>query len=279
MSLGELFDGVARKIEIDFEKLTGLPSHPGIVGTCRENVLKDFLSAYLPSRFRIESGIVIDALGGRSKQMDVVIYEANYTPVFEIAGRQRFYPCETVVAVGQVKTDVGSRAVMQECLDNISSAKRLDRSNNGTNQIITGPGISLPLAGGFDPNKQYKDQIFGFIFCLSSINKDLMITELKEFNKKNERKLWTNLILDYKRFLIEYEENEGHLSQNTMKAGKFALLERNSTGQILALFISILNNFLNEAHIARPNHFAYHKTDPAEHQNYELAPDGENSTP
>jgi hypothetical protein len=46
----------------------------------------------MPKRFNVDSGFVIDALGNRSKQMDIVIYEANYTPVFEIVdGKNPFH--------------------------------------------------------------------------------------------------------------------------------------------------------------------------------------------
>jgi len=254
LSLATLFDLVSKRLRIEFDYQAKILGHPGEVGTGRENVLKGILAKYIPRRYAIDSGFVIDALNGKSKQMDIVIYEANYTPVFEIVEGKRFFPCETVVVVGQVRTEIGSVGEMQQCLENIKSAKKLDRSNKGTNELITGPGISLQGLR-FDPSKEFKDQIFGFIFCSSSISADLMIAELKKFNKQNEPRLWTNLIVNYKNFLIEYE-NE-HLIQNPMKARKISLTDPSEKPRILAMFISILNNFLNIAHIARPNIFDY----------------------
>jgi hypothetical protein len=265
----ELFDRVANTLKIEFEYQAKILGHPGEVGTGRENVLKRVLSKYIPKRYVVDSGFVVDASVKSSEQMDIVIYEANYTPVFEIVEGKSFFPCETVVAVGQVRTKIGSRKEMQECLNNIKSVKELDRSNKGTNELITGPGISFePLARHFDPNKNFRDQIFGFIFCSSSIKRDSMISELQKFNKQNERKLWTNIVVNYNEFLIEYKDE--FLTQDPMKAQKFVLIDKSQNPHILGLFVSILNNFLNMAHIARPNLFAYCKLDEIHHYEFPL---------
>lgn len=268
MSLDKLFDGVSKKLKIDFECQATILGHPGEVGTGRENVLKTILSKYIPRRFNIDSGFIIDTLGRISQQIDIIIYEADYTPVFEIVEGKRFFPCETVVAVGQVTTEIGSSRKMQDCLENIRSAKSLDRSNRGTSQKITGPGICLTGLPPFDPNKEYRDQIFGFIFCSSSMKTDSIIAELQKFNGKNERKVWTNMIVNYNEYLIEYE-GKTHLMQNPMEAEKIIITDAELTPRILALFISILNNFLNEAHIARPNLFSYFNIDAIKHYDFE----------
>lgn len=257
---------------MEFEDQAKLLGHPGEVGAGRENVLKSILSKYIPKRYAVDSGFVIDASGSRSEQIDIIIYEANYTPVFEIVDGKRFFPCETVVVVGQVRTKIGSRKDMQDCMNNIKSVKQLDRSNRGTNQMITGSGISL-RGLKFDPNKEYRDQIFGFIFCSSSIKLDLVVSEVQKFNKQNDRKFWTNLIVNYNKFLIEYEkEIEGQivLDADPMTAQHIALTDISQTPHIFACFLSILNLFLNHAHIARPNLFSYCKLDKVLHYDFPL---------
>jgi hypothetical protein len=259
MDLRELFDNVAKLMKIEFENQAKLLGHPGEVGTGRENVLKTILTKYLPKRYAVDSGFVIDALGNQSKQIDIIIFEANYTPIFEVVEGKRFFPCETVVAVGQVRTSVGSTGQMQECLENIKSVKVLDRSNRGNNQLITGPGISI-TGMKFNPQEEYRDQIFGFIFCSSSMKKDNIVQAMKTFNKLNERRFWTNLFVNYNEFLIEYleeEEEREFLSENPMKASHIALIERTEKSDILGLFIGMLHLFLNHAHIARPNMLSY----------------------
>jgi len=267
LGIAELFNSVSKKMKIEFEEQAKILGHPGEVGTGRENVVKEILTKYIPKRYAVDSGFVIDALGNKSEQIDIVIYEAAYTTVFEVVEGKRFFPCETVAAVGQVRTNIGSREEMQECLQNIKSVKKLDRSNKGTNLPITGPGFSL-AGTEFDPSRKFRDQIFGFIFCSSSINRDLLISELQEFNRQNEPRLWTNLIMNYNEFLIEYE-NDG-LHQDPMTAKNGVLIDISETPQIFAIFVSILNDFLNMAHIARPNLFDYCKLSAVMHRGFNL---------
>jgi len=268
LALTELFDRIADTLKTEFEYQAKLLGHPGEVGTGRENVLKRILRKYIPKRYAVDHGFVVDASGNpQSKQMDIIIYEAEYTPVFEIVEGKGLFPCETVVAVGQVLTNISSRNKLQECLDNIKSVKELDRSSK---EVITGPGVSFPLKIPFDPNKNFRDQIFGFIFCSSSIKPDLIIAKLKEFNKQNERKLWTNLIVNYNEFLFEYENK--FLMQDPMKAQNGVIITKAQNPHILALFISILNNFLNIAHIARPDLFKYLKLGEIPHYGFPLDP-------
>lgn len=269
MGLDELFNSVSKRLKIEFEEQAKILGHPGEVGTGRENVLKSILTKYIPKRYFVDSGFVIDALGNKSKQMDIIIYEANYTPVFEIVEGKRFFPCETVVAVGQVRTKIGSRKKMRDCLNNVKSVKELDRSNKRTNQLITGPGISLDyLSKRFDPSAIFRDQIFGFIFCSSSIKPDLIITELQDFNKQNERRLWVNTIVNYNEFIIEYGNDV--LTNDPMAAQKISLTDISQTRKIFAYFVSSLNNFLNIAHIARPNLFSYCRLDMITHYEFPL---------
>jgi hypothetical protein len=91
------------------------------------------------------------------------------------------------------------------------------------------------------PFNPFRDQIFGFVFCSSSIKLDSMIAELQDSNRKNERKLWTNAIANYKEYLIEYE-GKGHLTQNVMEAENIIVTDAKSASRILPLFVSILNN-------------------------------------
>src|SRR4051812_33055578 len=75
-----------------------LVPHAGEQGRARENIIKDFLSAYLPAKFDVGSGFVFDASGAVSDQLDIVIADSTVAPRIEVAGGIRFYPCESVVA-------------------------------------------------------------------------------------------------------------------------------------------------------------------------------------
>jgi len=106
--------------------------HPAELGTVREEVIRQFLRAYLPKRFEVSTGFVFDSAGNVSKQLDIVIANSLICPRFETSGGKRFFPCESVVAVGQVKSSLTACAEFRKALVNLESAKSLDRSANGT---------------------------------------------------------------------------------------------------------------------------------------------------
>jgi hypothetical protein len=84
-----------------------LVPHRGELGTAREEIVRQFLRSYLPRRFEISSGFVFDAHGNLSQQLDVIIADGMMCPRFSVAGGVHFYPCEAVIAVGQVNAYSG----------------------------------------------------------------------------------------------------------------------------------------------------------------------------
>lgn len=80
---------------------------------------------------------MIDAAGGISNQIDIVIYRDDYHSTFEI-GEIKHFMVESVVAVIENKASMASSAALRQAFDNIKSVKRLDRTNKGNNIVIPG---------------------------------------------------------------------------------------------------------------------------------------------
>ncbi len=129
MSLGDLLEASAKQMADSLR--TKLLFHPGELGTAREEIVREFLQAHLPRRFEVATGFAFDCTGRLSKQLDVVIFDASICPRFELPGHKFLFPCEAIVAVGQVKSSVSSRQQFRDALDNLASVKALDRSANG----------------------------------------------------------------------------------------------------------------------------------------------------
>ena len=254
MKLSALFGKVSRQLDLEFSELSREISHPLRSGEARENTLKRLLEKYLPQRAGIDQGFVIDARGRESKQIDIVIYDKTVATIFDVNG-VKYFPCEIVLAVGEVKSDVNSRKDLEDALTKIKSVKELDRSNEGKNLIITGPGISLSGLK-FDPLAQHRDQILGFIFTHTAMTKQSVLELLQEYNLKTERRLWLNIFCAYKDFLISYECENG-LYPSAMDAQRMYCTTEDEKENLLLLFICILSTFINEAHVARPNCFSY----------------------
>ena len=101
---------------------------PSTVGAAMEQPVRVQLEQILPRGIAVGSGFVIDSNGSTSRQTDVVLYERDICPVFSIndTPETTYYPCEGVIAVGEVKSTL-DRDALQDAFKKIASVKKLKR--------------------------------------------------------------------------------------------------------------------------------------------------------
>ena len=75
--------GVGRELVASFTT-AGQATSPGQIGSAREAPTRKRLKHLLPNGVAVGSGCVIDSYGGTSRQMDVVLYEEQFCPVYSI---------------------------------------------------------------------------------------------------------------------------------------------------------------------------------------------------
>src|SRR2546430_7906186 len=63
------------------------------------------LAKFLPSRYQVDKGFVIDSTGKRSKQIDIIIFDRTFSPLLWEDGGNMNIPAESVYAVFEVKQD------------------------------------------------------------------------------------------------------------------------------------------------------------------------------
>ena len=104
-NMSKYLGGFGEELVLAFNQAE-LATTPGNVGRAREQAVLRKFGALLPAGVGIGYGLVIDSLVNVSRQMDLVLYEKNLCPVFTINEDEEtsFYPCEGVIAVGEVKT-------------------------------------------------------------------------------------------------------------------------------------------------------------------------------
>lgn len=268
MDLNATMARVAEQFRIGFEELTRHIEHPGESGGAREALLRRVLSDFLPKRVEVGSGFVIDASGGQSRQVDIVIYDSGLGTVFDVGGVS-FFPCETVIAVGSVKTRIESNDALQDTLENIASVKALDRSNGGTNLPVTGPGYSMTPPFHFKPATEHRDQILGFIFTGVSMKEETLIAALQAWNSAHPPTVWPNIYCDFTRFLVSYETDD-YLTTSAMDAKNLYVTGEEEQPRLLLTFLTLIASFVNEAHIARPPLFDYAQLKNTIHRDYPL---------
>jgi hypothetical protein len=115
--------------------------HPTLKGDASEAVWLEMLQTYLPRRYSAERATVVDSAGKFSQQIDVVVFDRQYSPfIFNFNG-QKVVPAESVYAVFEAKQSINLELV-RYAQDKVESVRRLHRTS-----------LPIPHAGGTFPAK------------------------------------------------------------------------------------------------------------------------------
>ncbi len=118
--LNRYFRSVYNKLEADALLFNRRLPHEGLKGSENEKALADILRDFLPSKYGVESNVlVIDRNGENSRQSDIVIYDVSFPRYF-----RKVYPIETIYAVIEVKTQLTKQKV-DIALENEAALRRL----------------------------------------------------------------------------------------------------------------------------------------------------------
>lgn len=102
--------------------------HPGSKGDSSENNWIKWLNTYLPNRYKAEKAFVIDYKGNLSEQMDVVIYDPQYSLFVFNQDDTIYIPAESVYAVFEVKQNL-NKAHVEYAGKKIKSVRELERTS------------------------------------------------------------------------------------------------------------------------------------------------------
>ena len=83
---------------------------------------------FLPTRYAVDKAFVVDSCGHQSLQLDVVVYDRHFTPLFWEMGGALFLPAESVYAVFEAKQEL-NLGYLREAGEKVASVRRLHRTN------------------------------------------------------------------------------------------------------------------------------------------------------
>jgi len=148
-SLPKLMKGLHDKVAHDLQVARETLGHPVALGDGSENVWISMFEKYLPERYRAASASSIDADNNSSEQIDVVIYDRQYSPLIFEHKHQLVIPSEAVYAVFESKQEI-NRTNIRYAQKKIASVRRLRRTSAEV-QTIEGRRRKLiqPILGGF----------------------------------------------------------------------------------------------------------------------------------
>jgi len=154
-SLPDLLSGLHDDIQRRLETARKTFAHPVIKGDASEGIWLELLQQYLPERYRVEAAHVVDSEGKFSQQIDIVVFDRQYSPfIFHYEG-QKVLPAESVYAVFEAKQTINASLVTY-AHEKVLSVRKLHRTS-----------LPIPHAGGMYPPKPL-NPILGGILALES---------------------------------------------------------------------------------------------------------------
>jgi hypothetical protein len=141
--LKQAFADLQDQMRMQMESNRRINTHAPTKGDVTEAAWCNWLEKYLPKRYCVSKAFVVDCNGYRSQQLDLVIYDRQYSPfVFEMQNEALYIPAESVYAVFEVKQDLTKERIVYAA-EKIKSVRLLNRTNARTRQA--GKGDVDPL--------------------------------------------------------------------------------------------------------------------------------------
>lgn len=135
MKLTEIYKAIGVQMLSDFEHIHSQIKHMGERGGEREAGLRTFLNTYLPSRYAVSNGEIVDIDGQTSHQCDLVIYDPFNCPLLLAGKDYRVFPTEPVLAMVEVKSELNANE-LEDAAEKIRSVKCLARKRGPIAGVI-----------------------------------------------------------------------------------------------------------------------------------------------
>jgi len=237
--LDSVFSAISEPLRAILTSTSVSVGHPGTKGDASEFQWLQWLKTYLPQRYEVNSGFVIDSDGSISEQQDIIVYDRQYTPYLLNKDGVIYVPAESVYAVIEVKQEL-SRIYIKYAGDKIKSVRCLKRT-------------SAPIryaAGTYKPKRPHR--IIGGLVCLNSswksgISGSNIHHALKQVKDKNSQ---IDLVccLTAGSLEISYKKGSIEMSKSTQKSS------------LIFFFIKLVSALQNIGTVPAIDFSAYAKT-------------------
>ncbi len=194
VEMQELFKGMQTKMEATLELGRACIPHNGEMGEAAEESWRKWLRTYLPGRYAVDKAFVVDCDGNISGQIDIVVYDRQYSYFVFEQEQVKFVPAESVYAVIEAKQDL-TKTHLDYAGDKAESVRRLKRTS-----------VEVPFVAGKYRPKPLHQIIAGIITLESNWADPLGETLRKNLRKLEEdRRIDIGCALKDGSFCVEYE--------------------------------------------------------------------------
>jgi hypothetical protein len=155
--------------------------HKGLSGGRREDLVKDFLTDFLPARFAADRGEVVSTDGPPSDAVDLIVYDAAETPLLDRSDAGGVVvPVEGVYAAIEVSSYLDCDKLRKD-LENIRSVKQMTKRAFFTEGVPRPVPISLYGEKWTIPERDFPP--LGFCFAYDSVDLKTLRDCLQELDE------------------------------------------------------------------------------------------------
>jgi hypothetical protein len=151
IDLRKIFGGLQEQMISSLATNREVITHPGTQGAATEIHWLKMLTDYLPKRYRVDNAFVLDCDGRISDQIDIVIYDRQYSPFLFNQNGAKYIPAESVYAVFEIKPELNAANIAYAGAK-AASVRRLRRTS-----------AAIPHAGGKYKAKKPPEIIAGLL--------------------------------------------------------------------------------------------------------------------
>lgn len=151
--------------------------HPVSKGDTSEQVWRSMLQTYLPRRYDVAKAHVVDSKDAFSEQLDIIIFDRQYSPFVVKFGDEVVVPSESVYCALECKQEINADEI-QYARTKVASVRKLFRTS-----------LPIPYARGTYPAKK-PGHILGGLLTLDSSWKPPLgasLTKALEAGERNGR--------------------------------------------------------------------------------------------
>lgn len=135
INIQKLFSALDEEMRLKLSSKIDEIYHPTAKGNESELNWIGLLKTYLPERYTVDSGFVVDHKGNISEQIDIIVYDRHFTP-FIFKGESVVYiPAEGVYAVFEVKPSL-SKTNLNYAVKKLKSVRKLKRTTANFAHIL-----------------------------------------------------------------------------------------------------------------------------------------------
>lgn len=190
--------------------------HAGEFGMYRERICNELIQFTIPSKYKIDTGFLLNSNDEVSSQCDIVVYDSNNTPFIQNGYENRFFPVEPIIAIGEIKSKLSIASLGDACVK-LARNKRIKQ----VNKVFC---VNNGNKGSFQPNIDCHDTLFSFIICeeIESFHPDKAMRSLNKMYEENdlEYEYRHNVILSIKDGILGYKNQFTDLP-NEIPTGQF----------------------------------------------------------